>query len=250
MRVTVRFFALHRDIVGAPELQLDVPDGTTLGQLWSRLTEQYPALLPATRSVMFALNQAYADPATELHECDEAAFIPPVSGGQQPEVAAFAITEQPLDGAALQRLVQTSQDGAVVLFSGVVRDNFGGRATEYLVYEAYAAMALPVLEQIAAEARQQWPIGRVAVHHRVGRLAIGETAVIVAVAAPHRQAAFEAAAYVMDRIKEIAPIWKREHWADGAADWVGDEGERKNQERAPCPEGTRHGHPAHEEPNA
>jgi MoaE-MoaD fusion protein len=228
MQVKVRFFALHRDIVGTSEVQLELPAGTTLGQLWERLGQQYPALLPATRSVMFALNEAYADPDTELHDGDEAAFIPPVSGGQQAEFQPFAITEQPLDGSALQQYVQTPQDGAVVLFTGIVRDNFGGRATDYLVYEAYAAMAVPVLQQIAAEAQGRWEIGRVAVHHRVGRLAIGETAVIVAVAAPHRGAAFEAAAYIMDRIKEIAPIWKQEHWADGAVEWVGDR-ERRSE---------------------
>lgn len=228
MQVTVRFFALHRDIVGASELQLEVPPGSTLGDLWQRLGEEYPALVPATRSVMFALNQSYADPSSELHDGDEAAFIPPVSGGQQSEVAPFAISEQPLDGALLHEYVQTPQDGAVVLFTGVVRDNFGGRATEYLIYQAYAAMAVPVLQQIASEAQSKWEIGRVAVHHRIGRLAIGETAVIVAVAAPHRGAAFEAAAYIMDRIKEIAPIWKQEHWTDGETEWVGDR-EQKNK---------------------
>jgi molybdopterin synthase catalytic subunit len=92
-------------------------------------------------------------------------------------------------------------------------------------------MAVPVLRQLAAEAQKRFAIGRVAVHHRIGRLEIGETAVIVAVAAPHRQAAFEAAAYIMDRIKEVAPIWKREHWADGEAEWVGDEKERKSGAR-------------------
>ncbi len=226
MKITARFFAVHRDIVGAPELVVEVPAGTTLGQLWAKLGEQYPALVPATRSIMFARNEAYADPATELADGDEAAFIPPVSGGQD-DIAPFMVTEQPLNGAALQRYVQTAQDGAVVLFTGVVRDNFGGRTTDYLVYEAYAAMAVPVLAQLAADAQKQWEIGRVAVHHRVGRLAIGETAVIVAVAAPHRHAAFAAAEQIMDRIKEVAPIWKREHWQDGAAEWVGDERERK-----------------------
>lgn len=131
----------------------------------------------------------------------------------------FFITESPLDPAPLVAFVQTPDDGAVVTFTGVVRNQFEGRATAFLSYEAYAEMALPVLSQLAEEARARWPIGRVAVHHRVGRLAIGETAVLVVVAAPHRQAAFLAAAYVMDRIKEVAPIWKREHWADGAAEW-------------------------------
>ncbi len=229
MKVKVRFFALHRDIVGSPELELELPDGTTLGQLWARLGEQYPALVPATRSIMYARNESYASPDTVLQDGDEAAFIPPVSGGSAP-LQPFAITAEPLDGETLQRYVQTPQDGAVVLFSGVVRDNFAGRATAYLEYEAYESMAVPVLSQLADEARRRWPIGRVAIHHRIGRLEIGETAVIVAVAAPHRAAAFQAAAYIMDRIKEVAPIWKREHWADGAAEWVGDEQERKGLE--------------------
>ncbi|GAB4425933.1 MAG: molybdenum cofactor biosynthesis protein MoaE [Chloroflexi bacterium OHK40] len=131
----------------------------------------------------------------------------------------FEITDRPLDPAPLVAYVQTPGDGAVVTFAGVARNHFGGRPTAFLSYEAYAEMAGPVLAQIAEEARARWPIGRVAVHHRVGRLAIGETAVLVVVAAPHRHEAFAAAAYVMDRIKEIAPIWKQEHWADGEAEW-------------------------------
>lgn len=135
------------------------------------------------------------------------------------ELQPFLITEAPLDPAPLVAHVQTPADGAVVTFAGVVRNEFEGRATAFLSYEAYAQMAAPVLGKLAEEARERWPIGRVAVHHRVGRLAIGETAVLVVVAAPHRQAAFQAAAFIMDRIKEVAPIWKKEHWADGAAEW-------------------------------
>lgn len=131
----------------------------------------------------------------------------------------FLITEAPLDPAPLVAYVQTPADGAVVTFAGVVRNHFEGRPTAFLIYEAYAEMAAPVLAQIADEARARWPIGRVAVHHRIGRLNIGETAVLVVVAAPHRQEAFQAAAYIMDRIKQIAPIWKKEHWADGEAEW-------------------------------
>ena len=227
MQITVRFFAQHRDIVGTPELQLELPAGTTLGALWSQLGTQYPALQPLSRSVMFAVNQAYADPSTVLHDGDEAAFIPPVSGGESAAFEPFVITAQPLDSEALGRYVQTAQDGAVVLFSGVVRDNFEGRATDHLVYEAYPEMAVPVLRQLAEEAQASHAIGRVAVHHRVGRLPIGATAVIVAVAAPHRHAAFAAAEEIMDRVKAVAPIWKREQWADGTAEWVGDEQARR-----------------------
>lgn len=229
MKIIVRLFAVHRDIVGAPELVLDVPEGTTMGELWERLGVQYPALAPSTRSILYARNQEYASPSVVLHEGDEAAFIPPVSGGQV-EFTPFLVTDQPLDTQPLAQYVQTPDDGAVVLFTGVVRNNFGGRATNYLVYESYAEMAVPVLEQLATEAQGKWEIGRVAVHHRIGQLEIGETAVIVAVASPHRRAAFEAAEYIMDRIKEVAPIWKREHWADGAAEWVGDEKDRAAQQ--------------------
>ena len=222
MRVTARFFALQRDIVGAPQLELDIEPGTTAGGLWSQLGERFPELLPATRSLMFAVNQVYADPETSLNDGDEVAFIPPVSGGDA-AFRPFVITDQPLQSETLTSYVRRPSDGAVVLFSGVARDNFGGRTTAHLYYDAYAGMAEPVLEQIAREAAERWEIGRIAVYHRIGRLEIGETAVLVAVAAPHRQAAFEAAAYIMDRIKEIAPIWKREAWADGTTEWVGDE---------------------------
>ena len=223
MRVTARIFALHRDVVGAQQLDMEVDQGSTAGDLWALLGERFPELLPATRSLMFAVNQVFAEPATELHEGDEVAFIPPVSGGAPETFRPFAITDQALHPEPLTSYVQTPSAGALVLFAGVARDNFGGRATAHLFYDAYAAMAEPVLEQIAGEAAQRWQIGRVAVHHRVGRLEIGDTAVLVAVAAPHRREAFEAAAYIMDRIKEIAPIWKREAWADGTSEWIGDE---------------------------
>ncbi|HMQ31704.1 MAG TPA: molybdopterin converting factor subunit 1 [Chloroflexaceae bacterium] len=221
--VRVRFFAGHRDIVGRAEQDLTLEEGATVGAVWEQLIGAYPRLAGYTGRLLFAVNQQFAEPATPVGHGDEVAFIPPVSGGAPAQESGafqpFLITGEPLDPAPLVAYVQTPSDGAVVTFAGVARDNFEGRATAFLAYEAYAEMAAPVLAQLADEARRRWPIGRVAVHHRVGTLAIGETAVLVVVAAPHRQAAFEAAAYVMDRIKEIAPIWKREHWADGAAEW-------------------------------
>jgi molybdopterin synthase catalytic subunit len=122
--------------------------------------------------------------------------------------------------------VQEPGIGAVVTFAGIVRDHFDGRATARLEYEAYAPMAARVLAQIATEAAERWSTGRIAVHHRIGTLEIGETAVLVVVASAHRQAGFEAAEWIMDRIKQIAPIWKKEHWVDGASEWVGNENER------------------------
>ena len=139
----------------------------------------------------------------------------------------FHITEARLDPAPLAALVSAPDMGAIVTFAGIVRNNFGGRLTAYLEYEAFEPMATAVLAQLAAEARAQWNTGAIAIHHRVGRLEIGETAVLIVVAAPHRHEAFEAAEQIMDRIKQVAPIWKKEVWADGASEWVGDEQERK-----------------------
>lgn len=141
----------------------------------------------------------------------------------------FLITAAPLDPAPLMALVAAPDMGAVVTFAGVVRNNFGGRATAHLEYEAFEPMAAKVLAQLADEARAQWHTGAIAIHHRVGRLTIGEAAVLIVVAAPHRHEAFEAAEQIMDRIKLVAPIWKKEIWADGASEWVGNEVDRKAQ---------------------
>jgi molybdopterin synthase catalytic subunit len=201
---------------------MQIEQGATLGQVWERLTVDHPRLAGYTGSLLYAINQEFADPENPLADGDEVAFIPPVSGGTpegEGKFAPFLISATPLDPAPLLAYVQTPDDGAVVSFAGVARNNFAGRATAHLSYEAYAEMAVPVLAQLADEARERWPIGRVAIHHRVGRLEIGEAAVLVVVAAPHRQAAFAAAASIMDRIKEVAPIWKKEHWADGEEEW-------------------------------
>lgn len=126
------------------------------------------------------------------------------------------LTEQPLDGEALSRAVLRPSDGGLVVFSGVVRNHSEGRAVRYLEYEAYREMALPMLEQVAREVAERWPAAQVAMAHRLGRMAIGETSVIVAASAPHRAEAFEAGRYAIDRLKEIVPIWKKEHFEDGA----------------------------------
>jgi molybdopterin synthase catalytic subunit len=145
----------------------------------------------------------------------------------QPTPPAFLVTAAPLDPAPLQALVARPEHGAIVTFAGVARNNFAGRASAYLEYEAYVQMAEQVLGELAAEAIERFAVGAVAIHHRIGVLQIGETAVIIAVGSPHREAAFAAAAYLMDRIKQVAPIWKCEHWADGSHEWAGLETQRK-----------------------
>lgn len=221
MHVSIRFFAGHRDIVGTANLTVTLEQGATVATLWQKLVREYPRLGGYTGRLLYAVNQEFAEPSTELHDGDEVAYLPPVSGGTsgEPDTVPFLITPAPLDPVPLVEYVQTAGDGAVVTFAGVVRNSFAGRATAYLRYEAYTEMAVPVLGQVADEARSRWPIGRVAIHHRTGRLEIGETAVLVVVAAAHRQAAFHAVAYIMDRIKEVAPIWKHEYWADGNDEW-------------------------------
>ncbi len=225
IEIIVRYFAAHRDITGCSEETIALAPGATVGALWRLLTARYPRLAGFDGRLLFAVNQEFATPDQALQPGDEVALIPPVSGGT---ARAFVVTTGVLDPAPLVALVQAPDMGAVVTFAGVVRDNFAGRKTAYLEYEAYTPMAETVLEQIAAEARNRWQTGAIAIHHRIGRLEIGATAVLVVVAAPHRREAFAAAEWIMDRIKEVAPIWKKEYWADGEAEWVGDEKERKH----------------------
>ncbi|MFN0055158.1 MAG: molybdenum cofactor biosynthesis protein MoaE [Planctomycetales bacterium] len=130
------------------------------------------------------------------------------------------LTQEPIDYTALTEAVRSPQAGAVVLFLGTVRELTGGRQTVALDYEAYPPMAQAKLEELAAQARDRWPIISVAIVHRLGHLELGDVSVAVAVSTPHRREAFEAGQYLIDRLKEVVPIWKKENWADGATAWV------------------------------
>ena len=132
----------------------------------------------------------------------------------------FRVTTEPLDVQQVHDLVKSPADGAVVTFDGIVRNNFDGREVRYLEYEAYAAMAEKKMADIAAEMQSKFAVGDVAMVHRIGRLEIGESSILIAVAAPHRQPAFEACAYGMDRVKQEVPVWKKEFFADGESHWV------------------------------
>jgi molybdopterin synthase catalytic subunit len=224
MHVTIRYFAVHRDITGMSSEQLSMPANSTIADIWQQLETRYPALAPYRTRVLYAHNERFVAATTVVHDGDVVAFIPPVSGGS--ETPAFAVTHAPLDATPLVALVRAPDYGAIVTFSGTVRDHFGDRATARLEYEAYAEMATTVLADIANDAKHRFAIGNVAIHHRIGILDIGETAVIVVVAAGHRGPALAATGWIMDRIKEIAPIWKKEHWADGDQDWIGHEHDR------------------------
>lgn len=132
----------------------------------------------------------------------------------------YRVTTEPLSVQQVNDLVKRPTDGAVVTFDGIVRNNFAGRPVSYLEYEAYTAMAEKKMADIGAEIQQKFAIGEIAMVHRIGRLEIGASSIVIAVAAPHRNAAFEACAYAMDRVKVEVPVWKKEFFADGADHWV------------------------------
>ena len=222
----VRTFASLRQALGTASLALDLPSDANVGDLLERLSADYPAATSYLSTTLVAVNHAYVDRAQPLSPGDEVAIFPPVSGGAVGEKTQtfVALSFDPIDPLALSEMVTEPGSGAVVTFSGIVRDNNLGRAVRYLEYEAYAEMAEAKMRQVVAEARERWPaIRRVAVAHRTGHLEIGEMAVLVAIGAPRRNdGAFEATRYVIDRIKEIVPIWKKEVWAGGEAWLEGD----------------------------
>lgn len=155
-------------------------------------------------------------------------------------VPQVAVTSAPLDSEALVVLVDKTGDGAVVTFAGLVRDHNQGRQVQFLEYEAYEPLAIRALQRIVDEARELWPRARVAVHHRLGRLEIGEASIVIAAASPHRADAFAACRYTIERVKQIVPIWKHEHfdggdvWLEGATADPDDEAAREKAYRTAC----------------
>lgn len=226
MRVRVLFFGVLKDIAGAAEETAEVPPRATIGTVFESYCHRFETLRERRPSILFARNGEFATPETALAENDEIAFLPPVSGGSasllridDPAGHLFAITRDPIDSQQFARTLQRAEDGAIVVFEGVVRNNTKGRATTHLEYEAYDALALEQMAGIGREIAAQFAIGRIAMIHRLGRLAIGEASVAVIATAPHRRAAFEAALEGINRLKREVPIWKKEFFADGAV-WV------------------------------
>jgi MoaE-MoaD fusion protein len=219
--VRVRAFALLREVLGAAELAVSLPAGADVAALLAQLGRDYPDAGLAERRFTTAVNRSYAPPDTILADGDEVALIPPVSGGA---TKLFEVVDRPISIDEVAARVAAPENGAITLFAGTVRGltekPAGGVITDYLEYEAYAEMAEPVLESIAGEAMVRWPaIRAVSIVHRVGRLEVGDISIVIAVAAGHRQDTFEACHAIIDRVKEIAPIWKREVGPDGAS-WV------------------------------
>lgn len=217
MYVTVQLFGSLREAAGARTLALELPDGAKVEDVRGALAKRLPAAARLGSRVAIAVNQELALPGTVLAEGDEVALLPPVSGGS----GRCTLSEAPLDVDEVVRRVAGPDTGGVVTFVGQVRDEARGRAIERLEYEAYAGMAERELEKIADEAAGRWPGARVAIAHRTGVLAIGDAAVVVVAAAPHRGEAFDACRFSIDRLKERVPIWKKEVATDGAY-WVED----------------------------
>jgi molybdopterin converting factor subunit 1 len=228
VRVKVLFFGMLRDIVGTSEDSLELAEGESVAAVFERYASRYPRLEETASSIVLARNQEFCDRSTVVSEGDEIAFLPPVSGGSDlytHQIADsdtghfFALTRQPIDAGGIARRLLRGEDGAVVNFEGVVRNNTKGRLTRFLDYECYEPMAVKTMAQIGREIAQSHPIGRIAMVHRLGRMEIGETSVAVVVTAPHRRPAFEAALEGINRLKRLVPIWKKEHFADGEI-WV------------------------------
>jgi molybdopterin synthase catalytic subunit len=188
---------------------------------------RFPQLAQHSRSTVLALNQQFTPGNTPLVDGDEVAFLPPVSGGSgvythtiaDPKGHFFALTRSAIDVKSIKDKLLSGTDGAIVDFEGVVRNNTKGRATRFLEYECYEAMAVKMMSEIGREIASSHAIGRIAMIHRLGRMEIGEASVVIVATAPHRRPAFEAALEGINRLKKLVPIWKKEFFEDGEI-WV------------------------------
>ncbi len=228
--VDVLFFAGAAEAAGCRRLRAAVPAGATLADLAEALRQRFPRLGPFLPSLLWAVNEEYAPPERVLRQGDEVALIPPVSGGSRPATAvaedgmACRLVRDPISVDDVLQRVTHPEAGAIVLFLGTVRARTGSAVTEALEYDAYPAMAEREMAAIAREASERWPGCRVAIVHRLGRLAVGEVSVVVAASAPHRAEAFAACRYAIDRLKQVVPIWKREFAPGGQPFWVHPDG--------------------------
>jgi MoaE-MoaD fusion protein len=213
MRVRVLFFGVLKDLAGRPSDVLEMPDGVLVRDVLAHYASQMPELRESLNSIAVAVNQEYAAAETVLRADDEVGLLPPVSGGSG---KAAAIVRDAIDTQGVLARIKRGEDGAAVVFEGVVRNQTRGRRTLYLDYEAYEEMALDQMLRLAEQAVKQFQVREVALIHRLGRLEIGETSVLVVVASAHRAAAFDACRWLIDTLKRTVPIWKKEYFEDGA----------------------------------
>jgi len=228
MSIEVFLFARLREIVGGPSLVIHGQEVQTVADVWTQVCDEFPQLKAFESSLLFAVNQEFANLQSPVRAGDEIAIFPPVSGGENvPPVTyletengdIFQIVRDPIRIEALARQLQRPEDGAIVIFDGIVRDNTSGRKTLYLEYDGYEPMALKKMKEIGAEIRKKWMVNHIGIVHRLGRLEIGEASVVIAITSAHRKIAFEACQHAIDTLKRIVPIWKKEFFEDGEV-WV------------------------------
>ncbi len=224
MRVRLLLFAALREAVGKKEHLLEVPSELSLADVVRLAEAEIPEIARYRGRLLVSLNQERVPLEAAVCDGDEVAFLPPMSGGSGEGGASGGsgrswLQAAPLSMDVLLDEVQGDDAGGVVTFTGNVRDHSRGQAIDHLEYEAYEPMAEKEMRRIAAQVALRWPEARVAISHRVGRLAIGDAAVMIAAAAPHRAEAFEACRYAIDTLKQTVPIWKKEFAEDGTY-WV------------------------------
>jgi molybdopterin synthase catalytic subunit len=245
MQVRVLPFGVLKDWLGSATAAIEVPEGATVAELLERLSALQTGGPPlhAFRGIAVSVNAEYAGAGHVLREGDEVGLLPPVSGGAAFNAAGtsketcgqIALTRAAIDAEALVAAAKDGEDGAVVVFDGIVRNHTRGRRTLYLDYEAYEEMAAKQIADLAGKARARFGVRHVTLVHRLGRLDVGETSVLIVVASAHRGQAFDACRWLIDTLKKTVPIWKKETFEDGAV-WAA--GEPFPAELAIAPEGS------------
>jgi molybdopterin synthase catalytic subunit len=215
MQVRVLYFGQLRELAQKREEPVEIAAGATVQQLFEHIAQSFPALRDFEDVIAIGVNQTFAARDVKLHEGDEVALLPPVSGGN---------SDEPLVRIQRERIVphdivpkyERPTDGAIVIFDGIVRNHSRNRETQYLEYESYEEMALKQMRELVNEARSRFAIRNVALVHRLGRIEIGQSSVLIAVYSAHRAAAFDACRWIIDTLKKAVPIWKKEFFSDGA----------------------------------
>ena len=223
MQVRVFPFGILRESLGSDAFVVELAGEATVAELLVRIGARNPAV--QLRGIAVSVNAEYANPGQVLRNEDEVGLLPPVSGGSAEKsdtpIDAFAsiataLTREPIDAQKLVAAAKRGEDGAVVVFDGIVRNHSRGRQTLYLDYEAYEEMALKQMDELSREARSHFSVRQVTIIHRLGRLHVGETSVLIVVASAHRAQAYEASRWLIDTLKKTVPIWKKETFVDGS----------------------------------
>lgn len=215
MQVRVLFFGILKDLAGRDSDVLSLPESATAGDVIEHY-DNSPGMKGRLKATAISVNQEYARPELPLKSGDEVALLPPVSGGGPEDAALVKLVRERIVAHDIVPGMERPEDGAIVIFDGVVRNHSRGRRTLYLDYEAYETMALEKLRELAGRARARFAIRNLAMVHRLGRIEIGESSVLIAVFSAHRAAAFEACRWLIDTLKRTVPIWKKEYFEDGA----------------------------------